>query len=97
MKSNMKHMEQIAQSVNQSVSYPSGFQFTVNRSEVMRLEAMIVNEVEHETHGADSTSNECPFALKFKVSSPVCKRSQVRLLLGELKIFPSSFTASVTD
>ena len=37
------------------------------RSEVMRLEAMIVNEVEHETHGADSTSKECPFALKFKV------------------------------
>ncbi|KAJ7381598.1 hypothetical protein OS493_040214, partial [Desmophyllum pertusum] len=37
------------------------------RSEVMRLEAMIVNEVEHETHGADSTSKDMSFlALKFK-------------------------------
>lgn len=37
------------------------------RSEVMRLEAMIVSEVEHKTHGADKTSKECPFALPFKV------------------------------
>ena len=37
------------------------------RSEVMRLEAMIVSEVEHKTYGADKTSKECPFALPFKV------------------------------
>lgn len=37
------------------------------RSEVMQLEAMIVSEVEHEKHGADKSSKECPFALPFKV------------------------------
>lgn len=37
------------------------------RSEVMRLESMIVCEVDHETHGACKTSKECPFALPFKV------------------------------
>ena len=37
------------------------------RSEVMRLEAMIVSEVEHEKQGADKSSKECPFALPFKV------------------------------
>ena len=37
------------------------------RSEVMRLEAMIVSEVEDETHGAEKSSKECPFALPFKV------------------------------
>lgn len=37
------------------------------RSEVMRLEAMIVSEVEHGKHGDDKSSNECPFALPFKV------------------------------
>ena len=37
------------------------------RSEVMRLEAMVVSEVEHGKHGADKSSNEYPFALPFKV------------------------------
>ena len=37
------------------------------RSEVMRLEAMIVSEVEHGEHGAGKGSGECPFALPFKV------------------------------
>lgn len=37
------------------------------RSHVMKLEAMIASEVEHETHGADNSSVECPFALRFKV------------------------------
>ena len=37
------------------------------RSQVMKLEAMIASEVEHESHGANNGSNECPYALKFKV------------------------------
>ena len=37
------------------------------RSQVMKLEAMIASEVEHESHGANGVSNECPYALKFKV------------------------------
>ena len=37
------------------------------RSEVMRLEAMVVSEVEHENHGTDKSSKECPFELPFKV------------------------------
>ena len=37
------------------------------RSQVMKLEAMIASEVEHESHGANGGSNECPYALKFKV------------------------------
>lgn len=37
------------------------------RSQVMKLEAMIASEVEHEAHGADSSSHECPYALRFKV------------------------------
>ena len=37
------------------------------RSEVMRLEAVIVSEVEHEKHGAGKSLDECPFALRFKV------------------------------
>ena len=37
------------------------------RSEVMRLEARVVSEVEHGKHGADKTSKDCPFALPFKV------------------------------
>ena len=37
------------------------------RSEVMRLEAMIVSEVEHEKHEAGKNLKECPFALPFKV------------------------------
>ena len=41
------------------------------RSQVMKLEAMIASEVEHEAHGADSSSDECPYALRFKVSLKV--------------------------
>lgn len=37
------------------------------RSQVMKLEAMVASEVEHETHGADGSSDECPYALRFKV------------------------------
>ena len=37
------------------------------RSQVMKLEAMIASEVEHESHCANGVSNECPYALKFKV------------------------------
>ena len=37
------------------------------RSQVMKLEAMIASELEHESHGANNGSNECPYALKFKV------------------------------
>ena len=37
------------------------------RSQVMKLEAMIASEAEHETHGASNGSNGCPYALKFKV------------------------------
>ena len=37
------------------------------RSQVMKLEAMIASEVEHESHVANNGSNECPYALKFKV------------------------------
>lgn len=38
------------------------------RSEVMRLEAMMTSEVEHEKQEAERSSGECPFALRFKVS-----------------------------
>ena len=38
------------------------------RSEVMRLEAMMTSEVEHEKQEAEKSSGECPFALRFKVS-----------------------------
>ncbi|KAJ7340070.1 Phospholipase ddhd1 [Desmophyllum pertusum] len=58
------------------------------RSEVMRLEAMIVNEVEHETHGADSTSKECPFALKFKVENLICVGSPLAVFLALRGIRP---------
>ena len=37
------------------------------RSQVMKLEAIAASEVEHETHGAGSSSDECPYALRFKV------------------------------
>ena len=37
------------------------------RSQVMKLEAMIASEVEHESRGANNGSNDCPYALKFKV------------------------------
>ena len=37
------------------------------RSQVMKLEAMIASEVEHDSHGANDGSKECPYALKFKV------------------------------
>ena len=37
------------------------------RSEVMRLEAMAVSEVEHEKEAAGKSLKECPFALPFKV------------------------------
>lgn len=38
------------------------------RSEVMRLEAMMTSEVEHEKQEAEKSSGECPLALRFKVS-----------------------------
>lgn len=38
------------------------------RSEVMRLEAMMTSEVEHEKQDAEKSSGECPLALRFKVS-----------------------------
>ncbi len=44
------------------------------RGEVMRLEAMMVSEVEHEKHGADKGSSECPFALPFKVRDGFSRR-----------------------
>ena len=37
------------------------------RSQVMKLEAMIASEVEHDSHDANDGSKECPYALKFKV------------------------------
>ena len=54
------------------------------RSEVMRLEAMVVSEVEHENHRTDKSSKECPFELPFKVRDlyTVFCASPVALLAG---------------
>lgn len=52
------------------------------RSQVMKLEALIASEVEHEKHGANSSSNECPYALRFKVENLFCVGSPLAVFLA---------------
>lgn len=58
------------------------------RSQVMKLEAMVASEVEHETHGADGSSDECPYALRFKVDNLFCVGSPLAVFLALRGIRP---------
>ncbi|CAH3134384.1 unnamed protein product [Pocillopora meandrina] len=51
------------------------------RSEVMRLEAMMTSEVEHEKQEAEKSSGECPLALRFKVENLFCVGSPLAVFL----------------
>ncbi|XP_022796027.1 phospholipase DDHD1-like [Stylophora pistillata] len=51
------------------------------RSEVMRLEAMVLSEVEHEKQGAEKSWDECPLALRFKVENLFCVGSPLAVFL----------------
>lgn len=55
------------------------------RSEVMRLEAMAMSEVEHEKQAADKSPKECPFALPFKVRD-IFAVLQIYTTLATLKL-----------
>lgn len=59
------------------------------RSEVMRLEAMVVSEVEHGKHEAGKSSSECPLAMPFKVSDGFAV-IQTSIALFTLKLFAHS-------